>query len=79
MRLCALFAVLLLGSLTMACTPTVQSRTVDQVYVVWGYDDDFLTAIDSTNGQTLWNVEGRMQGRLDSPLSDEGKAQAAVQ
>ncbi|MFO6128939.1 YnbE family lipoprotein, partial [Pseudomonas aeruginosa] len=24
MRLCALFAVLLLGSLTMACTPTVQ-------------------------------------------------------
>ena len=30
------------------------------------------------HGQTLWNVEGRMQGRLDSPLSDEGKAQAAV-
>lgn len=29
------------------------------------------------HGQTVWNVEGRMQGRLDSPLSEEGKRQAA--
>ena len=28
------------------------------------------------HGQTLWNIEQRMQGRLDSPLSDEGKLQA---
>ena len=28
------------------------------------------------HGQTLWNIEGRMQGRLDSPLSEEGQRQA---
>lgn len=28
------------------------------------------------HGQTLWNVEQRMQGRLDSALTDAGKAQA---
>lgn len=27
------------------------------------------------HGQTQWNVEGRMQGRLDSPLTDEGRDQ----
>jgi broad specificity phosphatase PhoE len=28
------------------------------------------------HGQTQWNVEGRMQGRLDSPLTERGRAQA---
>jgi broad specificity phosphatase PhoE len=28
------------------------------------------------HGQTEWNVAGRMQGRLDSPLTDRGRAQA---
>ena len=28
------------------------------------------------HGQTVWNVEGRYQGRLDSPLTDTGHAQA---
>ncbi|WP_204114006.1 histidine phosphatase family protein [Shimia biformata] len=31
------------------------------------------------HGQTEWNVEGRIQGRLDSPLTDEGLAQAHTQ
>ena len=30
------------------------------------------------HGQTLWNAEGRLQGRLDSPLTDLGRAQAAA-
>ncbi|WP_149766610.1 histidine phosphatase family protein [Paracoccus thiocyanatus] len=28
------------------------------------------------HGQTVWNAEGRMQGRLDSPLTPLGEAQA---
>ncbi|HEY8908961.1 MAG TPA: histidine phosphatase family protein [Desulfosporosinus sp.] len=28
------------------------------------------------HGQTLWNVEGRVQGRLDSPLTEKGVLQA---
>lgn len=28
------------------------------------------------HGETLWNREGRLQGRLDSPLTDRGRAQA---
>jgi len=28
------------------------------------------------HGQTVWNVEHRLQGQLDSPLTDEGVAQA---
>ncbi|MCR9261026.1 MAG: phosphoglycerate mutase family protein [Pseudomonadaceae bacterium] len=30
------------------------------------------------HGQTQWNVESRMQGRLDSPLTDAGRQQASV-
>ncbi len=29
------------------------------------------------HGRTVWNEEGRMQGRLDSPLTDIGREQAA--
>jgi len=28
------------------------------------------------HGETLWNVEGRLQGHLDSPLTEVGKRQA---
>ncbi|UWQ16390.1 histidine phosphatase family protein [Jannaschia sp. M317] len=31
------------------------------------------------HGQTVWNREGRMQGRLDSPLTPLGQVQAARQ
>jgi probable phosphoglycerate mutase len=31
------------------------------------------------HGQTEWNLEGRLQGRLDSPLTQKGHAQAALQ
>ncbi len=31
------------------------------------------------HGETLWNVEGRMQGGLDSPLTERGRAQALQQ
>ena len=31
------------------------------------------------HGQTVWNAEGRMQGKLDSPLNDLGIAQAQAQ
>lgn len=31
------------------------------------------------HGQTVWNAEGRMQGVLNSPLTDKGKDQAAKQ
>lgn len=30
------------------------------------------------HGETLWNAEGRYQGRLDSPLTDRGIAQATA-
>lgn len=30
------------------------------------------------HGQTAWNDQGRLQGRLDSPLTDLGHAQAAA-
>ncbi len=29
------------------------------------------------HGQTEWNLQGRMQGRMDSPLTEQGKAQAS--
>lgn len=31
------------------------------------------------HGQTVWNNEGRLQGGLDSPLTDMGRAQAVQQ
>ena len=31
------------------------------------------------HGQTEWNLEGRMQGRLDSPLTELGQQQAITQ
>lgn len=30
------------------------------------------------HGESEWNVEGRMQGRLDSPLTEHGKKQASA-
>jgi len=31
------------------------------------------------HGETAWNVQGRLQGRLDSPLTGTGRAQARTQ
>ena len=31
------------------------------------------------HGETLWNRDGRLQGALDSPLTDKGRAQAGRQ
>lgn len=31
------------------------------------------------HGQTIWNAEHRIQGRLDSPLTEVGRAQAGAQ
>lgn len=31
------------------------------------------------HGETVWNVEGRVQGRMDSALTETGRAQAAAQ
>ncbi|QBX99987.1 hypothetical protein E2K80_03915 [Rhodophyticola sp. CCM32] len=31
------------------------------------------------HGETLWNIDRRLQGRLDAPLTDKGRAQAAAQ
>lgn len=31
------------------------------------------------HGQTVWNAEGRLQGHLDSPLTDRGQRQARAQ
>lgn len=47
--------------------PSIAARTpsLRQIFVV-------------RHGQTHWNVEGRMQGRLDSPLTDKGQQQAAA-
>jgi probable phosphoglycerate mutase len=30
------------------------------------------------HGETAWNAEGRIQGHLDSPLNEEGLAQALL-
>lgn len=37
-----------------------------------------LTLFLLRHGQTRWNVEGRLQGRLDSPLTELGRQQAAL-
>ena len=31
------------------------------------------------HGETEWNLAGRMQGAMDSPLTAKGRAQAAAQ
>ena len=35
-----------------------------------------MTVYLARHGETVWNAEGRYQGRLDSPLNDTGRAQA---
>lgn len=35
-----------------------------------------MTVYLARHGETVWNAEGRYQGRLDSPLTDRGRAQA---
>jgi probable phosphoglycerate mutase len=35
-----------------------------------------VTVYLARHGETVWNAEGRYQGRLDSPLTDTGRAQA---
>ena len=35
-----------------------------------------MTIYIARHGKTVWNAEGRYQGRLDSPLTDTGRAQA---
>lgn len=37
---------------------------------------DYPTIILLRHGETKWNVEGRYQGQLDSPLTSKGKEQA---
>ena len=40
--------------------------------MVWPWSEIFV----ARHGQTEWNVAGRRQGRLDSPLTDQGVADA---
>ena len=35
-----------------------------------------MTVYLARHGETVWNAQGRYQGRLDSPLTDTGRAQA---
>ena len=35
-----------------------------------------MTVYLARHGETVWNAQGRYQGRLDSPLTDKGRAQA---
>ncbi|MDG9672047.1 histidine phosphatase family protein [Hahella sp. CR1] len=37
---------------------------------------DSMKVILARHGQTIWNQQGRLQGRLNSDLTDQGKAQA---
>ncbi|NMA69887.1 MAG: histidine phosphatase family protein [Desulfitobacterium sp.] len=37
-----------------------------------------LRIILTRHGETLWNIEGRVQGFLDSPLTEKGKIQARL-
>ncbi len=38
--------------------------------------NNYCTIYIARHGQTQWNVEGKIQGHTDSPLTKEGKAQA---
>lgn len=38
----------------------------------WGFEKVFIVR----HGQSEWNVEGRRQGQLDSPLTDSGRCSA---
>jgi broad specificity phosphatase PhoE len=40
--------------------------------VAWGFDKVFIVR----HGETEWNVQGRRQGQLDSPLTEAGRSSA---
>jgi probable phosphoglycerate mutase len=40
--------------------------------MAWGFDEVFIVR----HGETEWNVEGRRQGQLDSPLTEAGRSSA---
>jgi broad specificity phosphatase PhoE len=40
--------------------------------MAWGFDEVFIVR----HGETEWNVQGRRQGQLDSPLTEAGRSSA---
>jgi broad specificity phosphatase PhoE len=45
---------------------------MEEIDVLGNFDEVFL----ARHGQTAWNVSGRRQGQLDSPLTDRGRSVA---